>query len=63
VLINKTLVKRRILSVASTRAHSFTRVSGLCYIYLDRMVGEMIERLVANQPNKGKTITTGGHDA
>ena len=59
MLINKKNVKVRTLAVAKGRAHVYTRVSGDVYPWLDRLVGEAIERLVANMPSKGKTICVG----
>ncbi len=59
MLINWTNCKKRVLHLASFRAHKFKRVGDDVRLHLDRLVGEAIERIVNAQPNKGKTINTG----
>ncbi len=55
--INKTEVKRRLLQYAKdTRAHKFTRVSGLTLENLEARVENMIRGVVDAAPSRGQTL-------
>jgi hypothetical protein len=58
-LLCKQNVRRRVLEQAkATRSHSFTRVSGDVFDYLEAVMVRAIETLVRQQPSKGRTISS-----
>jgi hypothetical protein len=56
-LISRKHVKDFALTVASQRAHKFTRVGGEFFIKVEAHVKEFIRSYVRSLPSKGKTIT------
>jgi len=56
-LISRKHVKEFALTVASQRAHQFTRVGGEFFIKVEAHVKEFIRSYVKSLPSKGKTIT------
>ena len=56
-LISRKHVKAYALSVASERAHKFTRVGADFYIQCEAQMKTFIRQHVLRLPSKGKTIT------
>lgn len=56
-LISRQHVKDFALTVASQRAHKFTRVGSEFFIKVEANVKEFIRSYVRSLPSKGKTIT------
>ena len=56
-LISRKHVKDFALTVASQRAHKFTRVGGEFFIKVQAHVKEFIRGYVGRLPSKGKTIS------
>ena len=55
-LISRKHVKDFALSVASQRAHQFTRVGGEFFIKAEANLKEFVRQYVRSLPSKGKTI-------
>ena len=55
-LISRKHVKDFALSVASRRAHQFTRVGGEFFVKAEANLKEFIRAYVQRLPSKGKTI-------
>ena len=55
-LINRKHVKDYALSMASRRAHQFTRVGGEFFLKAEAHLKEFIRGYVGRLPSKGKTI-------
>ena len=56
-LISRKHVKACALSMAQSRTHKFTRVSGEFFIKVEAHVKDFIRNYVRSLPSKGKTIT------